>query len=364
MKSSDLRYASSKDDALTQALRRNAADYLNTHRSHRWADGWFWLKAMALVLCAVAAYAAILSAPTAGRFSVAYIGFIFVSMLLAMNLLHDAAHRAVFRSPALNRWLNRLIALPLGIDPDYWTVRHVHYHHVHPNVEGLDLDIEPNPFLRQTPFHPYHAHFRFQHLYWPLIAALSLPYINWVYDWSDRLGKTPIAHEKTLRGASGWLIFVSAKILHMALTLVVPILMLPHISIGLIVAVYFAAQLVASFFVVAMILGTHWADVEFFLPDTNGVMPHTWTAQSFYTAVDWQPRPAWLTYWVGGLNLHLTHHLFPTINHRHYPALAEMVERTAREYSMAYRKIDYPTLVKLQQQFLRRMGQAPSNHTP
>ncbi|MGL4768499.1 MAG: fatty acid desaturase family protein [Formosimonas sp.] len=363
MKSSDLRYAHAQDDALTQALRRNAADYFSTQHEHRWANGWFWLKAALLIGGAATSYGAALSSATASGFAMLYIGFILCSMLLAMNLLHDAAHRAVFRSPALNRWLNRVIALPLGIDPDYWTVRHVHYHHVHPNVEGLDLDIEANFFLRQTPFHPYHAHFRFQHGYWPLIAALSLPYINWVYDWSDRLGQTPIAHEKVLDGWRGWLIFICGKLTHMALTLGLPMLLLPQLSSGFIVAIYFAAQLVASFFVVAMILGTHWADVEFFLPAANGRMPHTWVAHSLYTAVDWQPRPTGLTYWLGGLNLHLTHHLFPTINHRHYPALAKIVQRTALAHGVPYRSISYRTLLQRQQQFLRRMGQAPSHHT-
>jgi linoleoyl-CoA desaturase len=359
MKSSELRYAPAKDVPFILDLKMQAARYFEASGAHRWGDAAAIFKGLFLFAFAIGAYWGALQSRTFGIFAAAYVVFMFASMLLAMNVLHDAAHLAVFQTKWLNRWVNRLIALPLGIDPDYWTVRHVRYHHVHPNVDGLDLDIEANAFLRQTPFQPYMKHFRFQHMYWPLVAALSLPYINWVFDWSDRLGKTVIAQEKVLNGAQGWLIFVAAKILHIGMTLGAPILLLPHLSVWQIIAVYVCAQLVASFFVVAMILGTHWADVEFFVAPENQQMPHTWVEHSFRTAVDWQPKPRWLTYWMGGLNLHLTHHVFPTRHHRHYPALAQIVKQTAAAHGWAYREIDYQTLVRLQQQFLKRMGRSP-----
>ncbi|VEB43107.1 Fatty acid desaturase [Chromobacterium violaceum] len=78
-------------------------------------------------------------------FAPAYIAAIVMAMLLAMNSLHDAAHGALFRSAALNRLLTRAASLPMGIDADIWTRRHVHLHHTYPNVDGYDLDIEPIP---------------------------------------------------------------------------------------------------------------------------------------------------------------------------------------------------------------------------
>jgi linoleoyl-CoA desaturase len=60
---------------------------------------------------------------------------------------------------------------------------------------------------------------------------------------------------------------------------------------------------------------------------------------------------------MGGLNLHLTHHLFPGWNHRHYDALAGIVAQTAAECGQAYRCIGYRELIRAQQDFLRTMGQ-------
>ena len=61
----------------------------------------------------------------------------------------------------------------------------------------------------------------------------------------------------------------------------------------------------------------------------------------------------------GGLNYHLTHHLFPGWNHRHYPALAAILAELAPRYAMDYRCIGYRELLQQQQRFLRSMGQQP-----
>jgi linoleoyl-CoA desaturase len=43
-----------------------------------------------------------------------------------------------------------------------------------------------------------------------------------------------------------------------------------------------------------------------------------------------------LTYFVGGLNFQIEHHLFPRICHVHYPAIAPLVEQTCREFEINY----------------------------
>ena len=361
VKSKRLSFKSSRNDAFSTALKQESSAYLAAHNDHRFADRWFFIKAFFLGGLAVALYVSALHATTLMAFSILYVLCIFSSMVLAMNLLHDASHKAVFRSAFLNRWVNRLVVFPLGIDPDYWTIRHVRYHHTYPNIEGLDLDIDANAFLRQTPFQPYFKHFKFQHIYWPLVAGLSLPYINWVYDWADRLGKSELADDSVLEGVSGWIVFLSSKALHFTIALLLPILFLREygITTGQIAGVYFLAQIVASCVLVALILGTHWADTSFYQADERGVMPHTWHAHSFKTTCDWQSNPRAVGYWLGGLNYHLTHHLFPTVNHRHYPALSRIVARLAAEHGLEYKLLNYPSLIRAQQKFLKQMGQVP-----
>ena len=43
---------------------------------------------------------------------------------------------------------------------------------------------------------------------------------------------------------------------------------------------------------------------------------------------------------MGGINLHVIHHLFPTICHVHYTPLTAIVKETAKEFGMDYYEND------------------------
>ena len=62
--------------------------------------------------------------------------------------------------------------------------------------------------------------------------------------------------------------------------------------------------------------------------------------------VTWQVRatanwagPVWC-FFFGGINYQIEHHLFPTISHVHYPAIAPIVRETATEFGLRYVAFD------------------------
>lgn len=103
-------------------------------------------------------------------------------MLLTVNVIHDASHNAFSRARWANALINRLVAIPLGLDPDCWRVRHVIFHHTHTNIADYDPDIDENGVLRQTTFQRWNPFMRVQHLYWPLVAAMTFPWYIWLVD--------------------------------------------------------------------------------------------------------------------------------------------------------------------------------------
>lgn len=356
-----LHYPRESEQDFHQALQAAAKAYLANH--HPFADRWQWAKALVMLALCVCFYLIMLVTHQGWIFAASYFGFVMMAMLLNINVNHDASHNTFSRSSRINRFIGRFVTLPLGVDPDYWRVRHVVFHHHYANIEHYDLDTEENGFFRQSPFQRWHSHMRFQHLYWPLIASLSLPWIAWVFDWRDRLDKTPLRQEKLLRGKAGWAIFVTSKILHLLLVLVLPLYVgsTQGISGWLVVVMYLVSQMLASLMVVFLLLGTHWAEAEFFHPPETNMMPHGWYQHNFATSCDWVTSPRWLYHFTGGLNYHLTHHLFPQVHHRHYQALARIIEQQAARYGMDYRCISYRELTKRQRNFLRSMGQRPEN---
>ena len=43
-----------------------------------------------------------------------------------------------------------------------------------------------------------------------------------------------------------------------------------------------------------------------------------------------------LSWYIGGLDYQVEHHLFPTICHVHYPALSKIVQRNAKKHNLPY----------------------------
>ena len=48
-----------------------------------------------------------------------------------------------------------------------------------------------------------------------------------------------------------------------------------------------------------------------------------------------------VTWFVGGLNYQIEHHLFPRISHIHYPAISKIVKETCEKFELNY--IYFPT---------------------
>ncbi|HAU94436.1 fatty acid desaturase, partial [Serratia marcescens] len=189
------------DSGLHRALMQAAQHYLAANGDHRFADGGMLAKvALLLALCGLC-YGLSLQQQNGWAFFACYFGFIFIGMFLTVNVVHDASHNAFFRRPWANRWLNALVSVPLGLDPDCWRVRHVLFHHAHNNIEHYDPDIDANGVLRQTPFQRWRPFMRAQRYYWPLVAALTFPYYIWLFDWLDRAGRTRVAARMAQQGA-------------------------------------------------------------------------------------------------------------------------------------------------------------------
>ncbi|MGV3636460.1 MAG: fatty acid desaturase, partial [Flavobacteriales bacterium] len=72
------------------------------------------------------------------------------------------------------------------------------------------------------------------------------------------------------------------------------------------------------------------------LPDPNGVIPTEWAVHELLTTADFAPGHRFITWYTGGLNYQIEHHLFPYISHIHYPAIAPIVQRVAAEHGLPY----------------------------
>ena len=84
--------------------------------------------------------------------------------------------------------------------------------------------------------------------------------------------------------------------------------------------------------------------MEFPLPDQKGLVDEDWTIHQLKTTANFARNNRVLSWFVGGLNHQIEHHLFPMICHVHYKELSKIVKDTAKEFNVMY--LEIPTFRK------------------
>src|SRR5216684_8884200 len=279
--------------------------------------GWFVASYVLLVFVVGAWWLALPLAISLGL-SMAALGF---------NVQHDGSHRAYSN----RSWINQIMASTLdllGGSSYVWARKHNTIHHSYANITGHDDDIDIGFFGRLSPHQKRLRFHGFQHFYlWPLYGLLP---IKWqVYDdfrdvATGRIGRQKLAPPK------GWdlVIFIGGKVVFFTLALAIPLLLHPAWVVLLFwVGVTFVQGEVLS---VVFQLGHCVEEAAFPLPRPDtGRMEAAWAVHQVETTVDFARDSRLITWFIGGLNYQIEHHLFPRICHLHYPALATLVEETS-----------------------------------
>jgi linoleoyl-CoA desaturase len=343
-------------------VKRRVNAHLAAAGTGRFADRRVWAKAAFFAALTAGAYALIVS----GRFGpwelfVLANVFGIGALMLGINVAHDAAHDALTPWPRVNRAVQTAIFTLLGANAYLWRLRHVKSHHTFPNVNGCDIDIDHNAFLRLSPNHRYRRHHRFQHLYAPVIFWLvdvhTVFYQDFVYLFKRRLANmVDIRHPR-----SEYLMFVLCKAAYVTIVAVVPILAIDlpwwQVLLGAL-----TMSFVASVVFVTLLIGTHFAEeAQFPHFDGAGYIPHDWAEHALVTSVDWNPESRLALFFAGGANCHAAHHLFPTVCHIHYVAITRIIAATAAEFGLRYNRTTLSRLVASHFRFLRAMGRPPAS---
>ncbi len=284
-----------------------------------------------------------------------------VSLALAVagvgfNIMHDGGHGAYSR----HRLVNRLSALSLdliGASSYVWHFKHNVMHHHYTNIEGVDEDIEAEPFLRLAPGQPRRPYHRFQHYYVWLLLGLFHPKWAFVDDFRTliigRIGSRAVPRP---RGRE-LVILLTGKVAHLAFALLIPLALHPWTTVAIVYAVF---SLILGITLATVFQLAHCVEEASFaeIPKDDQRMERDWVKHQLATTVDFAPRNRGLTWYLGGLNFQVEHHLFPRISHLHYPALAAITRAVCDEHGVAHRSHDtFWGALRSHVQYLKRMGQ-------
>lgn len=256
---------------------------------------------------------------------------------IGMSVMHDAIHGSFSSNSIVNK-IFRFSCELLGANSFNWKVQHNFLHHTFTNIAGLDEDISEKAILRLEPSGPWYKIHKFQHIYaLPLYSLLTLSWIVWGDYFSlARYDKKGIVKQIGGHTAKEVTIMIFSKAIYLFMHFVLPIFILGfvwwHVLIG-----FLLMHMVSGFILSVIFQLAHVVEgPEYPMPDSNGNLENNWAVHQLHTTANFAKRRKLLSWFIGGLNYQIEHHLFPNISHIHYPKISKIVENTAKEFKLPY----------------------------
>jgi len=274
---------------------------------------------------------------------------------IGFNVMHDGAHGSFSKY----KWLNSVAAFSLnmlGGNSFMWNVKHNVIHHAFTNVDGVDDDIDIQPWMRMSATQKKYKLHKYQHIYFWFLYALF--YIFWIFvlDYQKyfkaKVGNMPLKK----MSVSDHFVFWGFKLVHLFVFVGLPIFMVGFTSwlVSFVIFTCLAGLVLSLVFQLA-----HTVEHTAFpvANDVTGKMEDEWAIHQIKTTANFATQNKLVSWLVGGLNFQIEHHLFPKISHVHYPAISKIIRKACQEYGIPY--IEYARVryaVASHVAFLRQMG--------
>ena len=256
---------------------------------------------------------------------------------IGVAIMHDASHGAYSKHKFINTFLGGLISVAGGSDT-VWNIQHNVLHHTFTNVTGMDEDIDPGSILRFSPHEERKPYHKYQYLYaWFLYGLMTISWIT-LKDFKQVSRYKKIGLTKTNRLSFGKIltIIIVTKVLYYAIFLVLPLIFSPiawyFTVLGFLIMHFITGVTLGLIFQTAHVVPTS----NYPMPDESGNIKADWAVSQLFNTSNYAPKSKIFSWFVGGLNFQIEHHLFPNVCHVHYKKISKIVRETAKEYNLPY----------------------------
>lgn len=276
-------------------------------------------------------------------------------ILLAFNVSHDACHGSFSTNKKLNYWLYHLTFNLQGMNAYLWQMRHNASHHIFPNVDGCDADIDNNPFLRLSPQHPLKRYQKYQHVYAILVYCIYSLHWFLVKDLFYLFWKKVANLQHKKHSTKEFALFFSWKATYIALLIVIPIVQ--GYDTGHVLLAFLIMHVCLSLYFIHVLIATHLCmETQFPKTDEDGNLPGDYYTHQLATSLDYAPTNKIYNFFLGGFNSHAAHHLYPKLPHTIYTEISVLIEKKAKEFEVPYNKLSMLDAIRSHYKFLKMMG--------
>jgi fatty acid desaturase len=164
------------------------------------------------------------------------------------------------------------------------------------------------------------------------------------------------------------LTYLIGKVTFITFRFVVPLVF--SMSLGKLMVSFFIAEFVLGYYLAFVFQVSHVADGLDFLatplpPAPAAKIDEDWAISQIRTTQDYGFGSALTTFFTGGLNYQVIHHLFPTVSQTYLPHIAPVVAQVCKEYGVKYNLLkDFPAAFMSHINYLQMMGRNPDEKTP
>ena len=340
--STNIRYKSADtEDKVYRQIRERSEAYFKENKKSKFADTAFWAKIILTTIIAFAAYFFILTATQYMVLAPAFVIFGMAMILISINLGHDAAHSAITGNKRIDDILFRVVFSTQGLSGYLWQIRHNHSHHVLPNVLEHDSDMELGGLIMFDPNEGMKWYHKYQHIYAPFLyqfgTLVLLVYQD--YEMLERREHGNLRFNKI--PLSEWIHFFGAKIIHLTLYIGLPLYLSELPTMYVLLAYITMHFMVSSFMMFTFLISHHVMEIDYVESETvdnQQLVGDAWIRHQIVTTIDFNENSRFANFLFGGFNLHIAHHIFPEINHTHYPALTKIVKEVLAENNLDWYK--------------------------
>ena len=339
-------------------LREEVMEHFGRHQ--RSVKGNFWLHIKPIIfvtLLGLCYFGFIFHSSNTGVAFLWCLGMIFAMGGIGFGFAHDSCHGAFSHS----RFWNQLTGCGydlMGASSYVWRWKHNILHHGSPNHIEHDPDVQTRPFLRLAKDQPWFPMNRYQHFYFLFLYFFIL--IRW-HLWQDfaTYFKGELMGKKFLKPKGiNFLIFWGGKIISIFFALIFPSFYLPFYKV---LGGYLVVMGGLGIFLGTLIQVAHCTDGASFETLGPDEVPMSLEDQ-IRRSSNFCPRNWFLTWYTGGLNFQIEHHLFPGIASIHYPELSVIVKATCNKFEIPYLSYDSLfTAFKGHISHLKKMGELERN---
>ena len=259
----------------------------------------------------------------------------FFTAFVGLNISHDAIHGSLSRHKSVNKILSYSFNI-IGANAYLWGIMHNIVHHTYTNIDGHDEDIESVPLLRVCPHQKLMKIHRYQ--YWYAFLFYGFGSLAWVFikDYKKFFKKKIGNYDNKKHPPIEYFNLFFFKAVYYTIFLVLPLILI-HATWWQILLGFFTLHFCEGITMAVIFMLAHVVEeTDFPLPNAQGNIDNSWAIHQLYTTADFGRENDILSFFCGGLNFQVEHHLYPRICHVHYKHISHIVKETAEEYNLRY----------------------------